>query len=293
MKNKLITICVLLILIFTSLSVLSNTSSKVDSKSINVLKDVSQEFDFPLHSNSYMLVDLSDFKILYAHKNDIQIYPASLTKVMTLATVLDLCEDLDDVSFVSNQQVEDLIVEDASIAELQRDYDYTIRDLLYALILPSGADAALALENYFAYRGIDLVKQMNIHAQEIGCTNTHFMNSTGLHDDDHYTSLDDLYLIVMDTLKHEEGRAMLSSLYYQLEDGLRVSTGVRMVSRTMKADVLGGKTGYTDEAGQNIIVLYRNKGRSFVLLLANAMGKYSNDEYWHFDDALEIFDQLY
>ena len=293
MKNKLITICVLLILIFTSLSVLSNTSSKVDSKSINVLKDVSQEFDFPLHSNSYMLVDLSDFKILYAHKNDIQIYPASLTKVMTLATVLDLCEDLDDVSFVSNQQVEDLIVEDASIAELQRDYDYTIRDLLYALILPSGADAALALENYFAYRGIDLVKQMNIHAQEIGCTNTHFMNSTGLHDDDHYTSLDDLYLIVMDTLKHEEGRAMLSSLYYQLEDGLRISTGVRMVARTMKADVLGGKTGYTDEAGQNIIVLYRNKGRSFVLLLANAMGKYSNDEYWHFDDALEIFDQLY
>lgn len=293
MKNKLITICVLLILIFTSLSVLSNTSSKVDSKSINVLKDVSQEFDFPLHSNSYMLVDLSDFKIQYAHKNDIQIYPASLTKVMTLATVLDLCEDLDDVSFVSNQQVEDLIVEDASIAELQRDYDYTIRDLLYALILPSGADAALALENYFAYRGIDLVKQMNIHAKEIGCTNTHFMNSTGLHDDDHYTSLDDLYLIVMDTLKHEEGRAMLSSLYYQLEDGLRISTGVRMVARTMKADVLGGKTGYTDEAGQNIIVLYRNKGRSFVLLLANAMGKYSNDEYWHFDDALEIFDQLY
>ena len=293
MKNKLITICVLLILIFTSLSILSNTSSKVDSKSINVLKDVSQEFDFPLHSNSYMLVDLSDFKILYAHKNDIQIYPASLTKVMTLATVLDLCEDLDDVSFVSNQQVEDLIVEDASIAELQRDYDYTIRDLLYALILPSGADAALALENYFAYRGIDLVKQMNIHAEEIGCTNTHFMNSTGLHDDDHYTSLDDLYLIVMDTLKHEEGRAMLSSLYYQLEDGLRISTGVRMVARTMKADVLGGKTGYTDEAGQNIIVLYRNKGRSFVLLLANAMGKYSNDEYWHFDDALEIFDQLY
>ena len=293
MKNKLIIICVLMILIFTSLSVLSNTSSKVDSKSINVLKDVSQEFDFPLHSNSYMLVDLSDFKILYAHKNDIQIYPASLTKVMTLATVLDLCEDLDDVSFVSNQQVEDLIVEDASIAELQRDYDYTIRDLLYALILPSGADAALALENYFAYRGIDLVKQMNIHAEEIGCTNTHFMNSTGLHDDDHYTSLDDLYLIVMDTLKHEEGRAMLSSLYYQLEDGLRISTGVRMVARTMKADVLGGKTGYTDEAGQNIIVLYRNKGRSFVLLLANAMGKYSNDEYWHFDDALEIFDQLY
>lgn len=293
MKNKLITICVLLILIFTSLSILSNTSSRVDSKSINVLKDVSQEFDFPLHSNSYMLVDLSDFKILYAHKNDIQIYPASLTKVMTLATVLDLCEDLDDVSFVSNQQVEDLIVEDASIAELQRDYDYTIRDLLYALILPSGADAALALENYFAYRGIDLVKQMNIHAQEIGCTNTHFMNSTGLHDDDHYTSLDDLYLIVMDTLKHEEGRAMLSSLYYQLEDGLRISTGVRMVARTMKADVLGGKTGYTDEAGQNIIVLYRNKGRSFVLLLANAMGKYSNDEYWHFDDALDIFDHLY
>lgn len=293
MRKKLLVILALLLLIFFSGSILNGLSTKIDTSNINVLEDKSEEFDFSIHSNSYMLVDVSDFDILYAHKNDIPLYPASLTKVMTLDTVLNLTDDLDDVSFVSNQQVEDLIAEDASIAEIQRDYNYSLRDLLYALILPSGADAAVALENYFAYRGIDLVQEMNRHAEEIGCTNTHFVNTTGLHDDDHYTSLNDLYLIVMDTLKYEDGRAILSSLYHTLDDGLIMSTGVRMVSHQLKTEVLGGKTGFTEEAGQNIIVLFRHRQRSYVLLLANAMGDYYNHEYWHFDDTLEIFDQLY
>jgi len=295
MKKRMTIILTMLLLIYGCGSILNRLSVAWDRspiEDVNVLKDRSQTLGLDLHSGKYLLVDLSDFEILYSHDNDVRMYPASLTKVLTMDTVLSLTEDLDELSLVTNQQVEDLIVEDASLAYLQRDYYYTLRDLLYALMLPSGADAALALENYFAQKGIDLVEEMNRHAKEIGCTDSHFVNTTGLHDDDHYTTLNDLYLIVLDSLKYEEGRKILDTLFYTLEDGTRISTGVRMVANS-KTDVRGGKTGYTPEAGLNIIVLYRHRERSFVLLLGNAMGSYLNDEYWHFDDALMIFDSLY
>ena len=293
MKKRMKIILTLLLAIYAAGAALNGIVFKsADTSSINVMTDRAGTFDFDIHSRGYLLVDLSDFEILYARNNDIPIFPASLTKVMTMDTVLNLAEDLDDVSYVADDQVEDLIREDASLAYIQRDYDYTLRDLLYALILPSGADAALALENYFAYRGIDLVEQMNIHAAELGCTNTHFVNTTGLHDDDHYTSLNDLFRVVMDVLKYPEGRKLMSTLFYTMEDDTRITTGIRMVANR-KTVVRGGKTGYTPEAGENIIVLYRCKGRSYVLLLCNAMGSYLKDQYWHFDDTLKIFDELY
>ncbi|MBP5279167.1 MAG: D-alanyl-D-alanine carboxypeptidase [Erysipelotrichaceae bacterium] len=264
----------------------------LDTSNINQIKDRSEEFDFRIHSNAYMLVDLSNFIVQYKYRADNKIYPASLTKVVTLDVVLNLAESLDDLSYVTYNQVEALIREDASLAYIQRDYEYTLRDLLYALILPSGADGAVALENYFTDRGMDLVEEMNRQCEKLGCSNSHFVNTTGLHENDHYTSLSDLFLVVMDVLKFEEGRQIMESLYHTLEDGTKLATSVR-VAQNSKTKVLGGKTGYTPEAGQNLIVLYKSKGRSYVLLIANAYGSYINDEYWHFEDAFNIFEHLY
>lgn len=270
----------------------SNRSFRPDGSEVNVLKDESGEFDFDIHSYGYLLVDLSDFTILYSKNDAERIFPASLTKILTLDTVLHLCDDLSDRSYVTSQQVEDLIRQDASLAYIRRDYDYSIEDLLYAMMLPSGADACLALENYFSWKGIDLIEEMNSLAQEIGCSDSHFVNTTGLHDDDHYTSLDDLYKIVLDTLTFRTGRQVMESMYHVMEDRMIVATGIRALTFS-KVKVLGGKTGFTDESGQSIIVLYRDRGRSYILLLCNAMGNYYEGDLWHFDDAFEVFDKLY
>lgn len=292
MNKKLTIVVLLLLLISLSLRTLLNIPT-VDTSDFNVLKDNHKEFDFPIHSFGYMMIDLADFEIMYAKNHDVQIYPASLTKVVTLDTVLNLVDDLDETSYVANAQVEYLIQEDASLAYIQRDTDYTLRDLLYALILPSGADAALALENYFEERGIDLIEQMNIQCEKLGCTNSVFKNTTGLHHGDHHTSLNDLFKVTMDVLRYEEGRKILSSLYYMLEDGTRISTGIRAVNHNTAMEVLGGKTGYTPEAGLNIILLYRDHGHPYMLLTCNAMGDIRNDEFWHYDDALTVFYNIY
>lgn len=287
MKKVIIFLALLL-----CLSSCGKKTFKYDTSNINVLKDVSEEFDFEIHSNEYMLVDITDFNILYAHNNDIRMYPASLTKILTLNTVLALEPDLDNTSYVTSEQVEYLIGEDASLAYIQKDYEYTLRDLLYALMLPSGADGALALENYFNSKGIDLVEQMNIRAEQLGCKDSHFMNSTGLHDENHYTTLNDLYLIVMDTLTFEEGRRILETLVYYTEDYIKFNSSLRAV-RNIRTEVLGGKTGYTTESGQSIIVVFKHEGRSYLLFLGNAPGSHADGNYYHFDDSLKIFYELY
>ena len=284
----------ILFLVLSILSACTNLQvSSSDSQYINNLKyDYVDYLDDDIHSSGYLLIRLSDFEVLYALNTSERRYPASLTKIATMATVLNYVDDLDDRSSVTYDQVVGLINENASLAYIQRDHEYTIKDLLYALILPSGADAALALENYFTAQNQNLVDLMNKHMKKIGCKDTHFVNTTGLHDDDHYTTIDDLYKIILDVLQHEEGRKILESLHYELEDGITVNSSLAYVSSS-NVEVLGGKTGFTDEAGQSLVVFYRKNGRSYMLMLLNAMGNPYEKKYFHFEDALDIFYTLY
>ena len=282
----------LLILSVMLLCSCSEEPFKPDTDRINVFDDLSDGKSLDLHSEEYLVIDMSDMDILYAHDNDKRIYPASLTKLVTLDTVLNLTEDLGEMSYYTMDQYWYLVQEDASMAYIQRDTLYTLEDLLYALILPSGADAAFALENYYSDRGVDLIEEMNLQAYRLGCKDSNFVNSTGLHDDDHYTSLDDLFLVVMDLLKFDVARQILESSYRFLGDGTLVGTTIGLVRRDLDFKVLGGKTGYTPESGQSIIALCKDKGKSYLVMAANARGGYSLGQYWHYDDVEEVFKEL-
>ncbi len=249
-------------------------------------------FDFDIRSNEYMLVNLSEFKVEYCKDNDLRIYPASLTKLMTLDTVLNTFDDLSVTSSISNEQIIDLINQDASLASLQADYEYTLYDLLYGLMLPSGADAAIALENYFIENNLNLMEQMKLQLKKLNCNDTNFVNSTGLHDDNHYTTLNDLLKILLDVLSFESGREILETVNYLSEDHILFRSALQLIN-VDGIKVLGGKTGYTDESGQSVIVLYKANNRSYALFLANAMADSYYKQRYHLDDAMEIMNQLY
>ena len=249
-------------------------------------------FDFDIRSNEYMLVNLSEFKVEYCKDNDLRIYPASLTKLMTLDTVLNTFDDLSVTSSISNEQIIDLISQDASLASLQADYEYTLYDLLYGLMLPSGADAAIALENYFIENNLNLMEQMKLQLDKLNCNDTNFVNSTGLHDDNHYTTLNDLLKILLDVLSFESGREILETVNYLSEDHILFRSALQLIN-VDGVKVLGGKTGYTDESGQSVIVLYKANNRSYALFLANAMADSYYKQRYHIDDAMEIMNQLY
>ncbi|MDO4500897.1 MAG: hypothetical protein Q4B60_06465 [Erysipelotrichaceae bacterium] len=253
----------------------------------------SETLDIDLYSEKYMLIRLNDFKVLYEKGSKEKIYPASLHKVLTMDTVLSNVESVEETSFITSADYNRLIEDNASMAGLDGYKEYTIEELLYALILPSGGDAALALENYFTDKGLNLIDLMNKKCTDLGLVNTHSTNTTGLHNDNLYTCLNDYALIVIDTLQNATAKNVLKTFEYKLDDDTTLKSTLRTLMNVEEAKVYGGKTGFTGEAGENLMVLFNMNNRSYLLLLANADGNPYLGQNYHFNDAQNIIEYLY
>ncbi len=291
---------ILLVILVGCILILINILDKeeVFDKDIEINElnyDDMQTLDLDLHSKRYMLVCLNDFKVLYGSGIDEKIYPASLTKVVTLDTVVKYANSLDDTSKISNEDYYELIEENASLAYLKVNEDYSLLDLLYALVLPSGGDAGRALENYFSNNNLNLIDLMNENMNSIGCTSSNFTNSTGLHNDNLYTTLDDYAKLVIDTLNNSTAKKILKSYTYTLDDGLTVKSTLSYLENYFDdIEIYGGKTGFTGQAGENIMILYTVNNRSFLLILSGAEGNpYIEGENYHIIDAISVLKYLY
>ena len=252
-----------------------------------------KELNLDLYSESYLLVRLNDFKVLYGKNINDRIYPASLTKIVTLDTVVSNVKDLNDASSYNEEDYVELIEANASLAGLAINREYSINDLLYALVLPSGADAGRALENYFESKGMDLITEMNNLCKRLELRNSHFTNSAGLHDDELYTSLDDYMKIIIDTLLKDNAKAVLKTFEKELADGsIMKSTLAGLNNRDDGTIIYGGKTGFTGQAGENIMVLFSKDDRSYLLILANAPGNPYEGQLYHMSDVNSILDSM-
>lgn len=290
--------CIVFLLVMGITKLISHLSASkeiaTEETTINEL-DYSEmkEFEFDLHSQGYMLVRINDFKVLYGKNLDEQFYPASLTKVVTLDTVINDDIDLNDTSYITSDDYNSLIDADASLAGLKVNYDYSIGDLLYALILPSGGDAALALENYYTYNEMNLVDDMGKLAEKLNLENSSFVNTTGLHQSNLYTTLNDYSKVVLDALNNTNSKKYLKTLTYDLEGKELNSTLISLTNNDENIEIYGGKTGYTPYAGENILVLYTYNNRSYMLILYGANGNPYNGENYHLNDVKTIFSELY
>ena len=167
--------------------------------------------------------------------------------------------------------------------------------MLYALVLPSGGDAGKALENYFSDSGLDLIDLMNKNMNSLACTSSNFTNSTGLHNDNLYTTLDDYAKLVIDSLNNSDAKRILKSYSYTLDDGLTVKSTLSSLENYFdNIEVYGGKTGFTGQAGENIMILYKVNNRSYLLILSGALGNpYIEGENYHIIDAISVLKYLY
>ncbi len=206
---------------------------------------------------SAVLIDVKNNVVVAASDAEERIYPASLTKIMTLIVAVENCPDL-DVTFTMTADILDpLLIENASVAGFSAGEKISIRDMLYGLMLPSGADAAVGLAEFISGSEKEFVKLMNDKVAELGLENTHFENCTGLHHPNHYSTCHELAKILEYALKDELMLKIFSTYQYITAPTEQHPEGILLTSTLFSrmygnepdsAFVVGGKTGYTLEA---------------------------------------------
>lgn len=293
-------LCVLLFslivgIAYLAIDVTSETVLKNDPNQVSILKNLSNflefslnltprpddrktvEADLNLYSDKYLLLEVDSRKVLYGKNINEQMYPASLTKLVALDIILSSDLPLDSYASFSFVQRSELIAQNASLAYLKAETDYTIRDLLYGLILPSGADAEAALSNVF-----DFDQGYAKLADRLRLVDSNFVNYNGLHDDNHYSTLMDIATVALDIIKNNP--EFIRTMEYVCEDGTVLRSTLSNLSQATYANVYGGKTGYTGQAGENLLVYFNLDGKDYLLLLANAPGNPYAGQYYHFAD---------
>ena len=167
-----------------------------------------------LYSKSAVLLDLDTGEIAAQKKSQERIYPASLTKMMTVLLVLENGEDLGKQVRLSEDIFPELYEEGASMAGFLPGEHATVRDLLYGAMLPSGGECCKALAEEVAGSEDKFADLMNKKAEELGMKHTHFVNSTGLPDKKHYTTTKDLARLLEYAWENGDFRAIFTTRSY-------------------------------------------------------------------------------
>ena len=231
---------------------------------------------YTVQAKSAMLIELGTNQILFEQNADQQIYPASLTKIMTCLLTLEH-GNLTDTITVSETALQGLS-EAGSTADLQAGEQLTLEDLLYCMMLSSANEACNIAGEYVAGSVDGFVDMMNQRAAELGCTNTHFNNPHGLHDENHYTTARDLSLIAREALKNETFRTITSTVTHDvpatnLSDARSLTTTNFLITPSSKYYyelAKGVKTGFTTPAGHCLISTASNGRMELLSVLCGA-----------------------
>lgn len=244
--------------------------------------------DPTIYSKNYCLYDLTDDKMIYEKNIQERTNIASLTKIMTTITAIEKINNLDDYVTITSEMLSN-IKYDASLAGLKIGDKLTYKDLLYASILPSGADATQALAYSLSGSINNFVNDMNTLAKKIGMESSNFVNVTGLDIDNHYSTVSDLLKMLQYALKNETFKTIYTTKSYTLSNGLVVDATVKKYNNLMKLDVsriIGSKTGYTNKAGLCISSIFESNNHEFIFISTNAEFIYGN--YYNLKDNLNI-----
>lgn len=253
-----------------------------------------------INSAHAVLYRLSDWTKLYDKAAQERMYPASMTKIMTAILTIENYPDLDTTLSVDQETYDYLYNQDASMAGFQPGENVTIRDLLYGMLLPSGAECCLTVAKSLDGSEAAFADRMNQKAAEIGMANTHFVTATGLHDDNHYSTAEDMALLFKYCLADGDFRAVVTSRQHttqptdQHPDGITLSSTLFSTISGYQIDapeILGGKTGYTDEAGHCLASLASVGGQEYILVTAGAPGA-SDSAPNHVIDTHNIYQHI-
>lgn len=253
-----------------------------------------------LNSRHAVLIDQTSGEIVAEFKSEEKIYPASLTKIMTAIVAIENTKDLNGTMIMPSDIFPGLHLQNASMAGFEPGEEVRYIDLLYGVMLPSGADACMAFAEDIGGSEKEFVKLMNKKAKKLGMENTHFTNVTGLHDWEHYSTVNDMAVLLEYALENETFRGIFTSSKYVVPSTVQHPNGMTFHSTMFQemdgaevtgGEILGGKTGYTKEAGLCLASYAEINGNGYILVTAEAEGNHHTEPF-HIEDAVTVYDQI-
>ncbi|CAM3585508.1 D-alanyl-D-alanine carboxypeptidase family protein [Erysipelothrix urinaevulpis] len=213
-----------------------------------------------ISSKHYILYDPLTKTVLSQALSHEKIAPASITKALTLITALELIDqDPSSIEIKVPAAVYDGLTPIASIAGFEIDEVITLEDAFYGLMLPSGADASRIISWYLTQSPEGLASEMNKKAQAIGMKNSLFMNTSGLDQDNHYSTAYDLALLIDYALQNEDFKTIYDAENYTTSKTSHHPEGIKLVDRNLEYArkdknnyILGAKSGYTENAQRSL-----------------------------------------
>ena len=232
---------------------------------------------FPEYSFKNAIVyDYKDNIILYELNSKEKTSIASLTKIATVITAIEEIDNLDEKVTIT-YDILSTVDPEASTAGLKVGDKVTYRDLLYASMLPSGADASNAIAILSNGSVEKFVEKMNLLAKRIGLSNTHYSNVTGLEDNNHYSTAEDVNKLLAYSLQNKDFKEIYTQKKYTLSNGLEVVSTLYRYNQNNGIDIsqiLGSKTGFTDEAGYCMSSLANVQGHEILITVLNDKASY-------------------
>lgn len=252
MKKRLLAVLFMMVMVFTSVS--PTFAASVKKPSIN--------------AGGAVVYCQNTGEIIYSKNKNKVLYPYSVTKMMTvLLAVQNL--PLDQEVTISERAAQ----EGEATMNLKAGEVVTVKDLIYGTLVLSGNDAAWALGEAVSGSMKKFVKLMNKTAKNIGCENTHFVNSNGMHDKDHYTTAADMLLITKVALSNDTIRKAAGAAKYKMEatnksDARTMKTHVPFIT-DKKSGFYAGKTGYWSDDDCSVVLGYEKNGLQLYVVVLN------------------------
>jgi D-alanyl-D-alanine carboxypeptidase (penicillin-binding protein 5/6) len=239
--------------------------------------------DTQLISEASLLVNVSNREILYANNAYEKLFPASLTKLMTALIVLQRAELTDYVTI--SKEASHIMEPGAKLCGFEEGDVISMEALLNCLLIYSGNDAGVAIAQHLGGSLEGFARLMNNEAKKIGAVHSNFVNPHGLHDENHYTTAYDLYLIFNELIKYDMFCSVIDTASYTASYKDREGNEKQKIFQTTnryltgKADtgnditVIGGKTGTTSKAGNCLILYCKDKNdKEYISLILKASG---------------------
>ena len=230
-----------------------------------------------IDSRYAVLVDVESREVVAGLDFDVKMYPASMTKIMTLLVACERIDEkkLSDHVILAADVVEQMQAEGASGVGFSAGDELTVKDLLYAVALESDGVAAVMLARYVAGTEDAFVQMMNDKAAEMGLISTSFRNPTGLHHDEHVTTCREMASIMIAAMENETVKELLSTVSYKTTtkvypkgltfyssyfvDVVEQLRNIGYETSPSNGSVIAAKTGYTLEARYCLATLFVNK----------------------------------